>query len=60
MFAIAMDQFQRLRNEHARLSRELETNKAYGKGTGQQISTMVSGGIAGLVILIYLFFMVAV
>jgi hypothetical protein len=55
MFSQAMMHYQNLQKEYHRLNLELETNKGFGKGTGHQIATMVSGGIAGLVILIYLF-----
>ncbi len=60
MFYHAMQHFQNLQNEHGRLSLELETNKNFGKGAGRQVAAMVSGAIAGLVILIYLFFSFAV
>ncbi len=60
MFSFAMQHYQSLQEEHGRLSLELETNKNFGKGTGRQVSAMVSGSIAGLVILIYLFFSFAI
>ena len=56
LFAIAMQQYQNLKKEYARLSYDLENNKNFGRGVGQQTSTIVSGAISGLVILVYVFF----
>lgn len=55
MFTQAMMQFQNLKQEYMKLELDLQTNKSFGKGTGHQIATMVSGAIAALVVLIYMF-----
>lgn len=54
MFGVAMQQYQALGQEYNRLSLDLETNRNFGKGTGRQVATMVSGAIASLVIILYL------
>lgn len=58
MFVQAMKHYEILRNESNRLTLELETNKNFGVGSGQQVATMVSGLVATAVVLIYLVFAV--
>lgn len=55
MYAAAMRQYQALKTEQLRLHEELMTNKHFGMETGRQTAMAVSGSIAGLVVMIYLF-----
>jgi len=59
LYVQAMQHFQGLRKEYHNLSIELETNRNFGIGTGQQTATMVSGVVAALVVVIYLVFTVS-
>lgn len=55
-YIVAMRQYQALRNEHLQLENELDTNPNFGAGAGRQVSTLVSGAIAALVVVVYLVF----
>lgn len=50
----AMKNFQILKKEYHDLDHALQTNKSFGVETGKQAATLVSGAIAGFIILIYL------
>lgn len=58
LFVQAMKHYDVLRLESRRLALELETNKNFGVGSGQQVATLVSGLVATAVVLIYLVFAV--
>ncbi|MFA7275816.1 MAG: hypothetical protein WC043_03325 [Pseudobdellovibrionaceae bacterium] len=58
-FNAALHQFQMLRKEYFALEFELENNKQFGVGAGRQTAALVSAGIAALVVMVYLFFNLA-
>jgi hypothetical protein len=58
-YTTAMQQYQALRQEYIRLADELETNTQFGIGAGKQVSTLVSGAIAALVVVMYLIFTIS-
>lgn len=59
LFKMAIRDYNNLRQEHRRLSESLDTDTAYGHGTGRQVAAAVSGGVATLVILLYLVYQYA-
>ncbi len=52
-FRFAMEEYQRLRTEAHRLQASLEKGKGFGKEAGREISAIVSGLIAAVVILAF-------
>ncbi len=55
-FRNAMKNFGALRQEHTRLSSDLETDRAFGQGTGRQVAAMISGIFAALIVVMYMVF----
>ncbi len=58
-YTVAMRQYQALKVEFLQLGNELDTNPNFGAGAGRQVSTLVSGAIAALVVIVYLIYSVS-
>lgn len=50
-FIKALQEYQIIRQEHAHLEDQLQNNKRFGYGTGYEIAAIISGLLAGIVIL---------
>ena len=55
-FRNALKNYAALRQEHARLSEDLESNQTFGQGMGRQVAAMVSGIFAALIVVMYMVF----
>lgn len=53
-YSAAMKTYQALKKEYQMLESEIEHNKNFGMGTGRHFAMLVSGGIAVLVVFIYI------